>query len=822
MTGKIKRSFTPNELSVAAATGYIRAIDRYYRPRVKTYAIDDTEPTRATDRDDGVHAEKIPGGYLLHISIADVAAHVPKDSPLDKAAQARAFTIYRPPARDPMFPFVLSENRFSLEHEQERLGVNITIEMDDAFRTQDVRFTRTLLETECLNYAGAARRMLSPGDDIALLAEVALGLRDNSQPPIQGYAASSDFYMDKTGLLRQGDEGTISAAKLVQVLMIYANNEIANFFNRTGLPFLFRNHDPGPDETGRAEYEPFDNGHYALRHDGLVGSYSHCTSPIRRYADLVNQRMQHYCMDVVEGVAAELASLSPEPGMRRKQDMMPVVWEHAEDLVSKVFAVHQAEGHKRIIAEKELKQSLRAIVVSAWPDADHEALYQKHDTQTQVMAAALGPALPYTHGELSKMTPTLNTAQAVEAQEVTELNRRNIDKWNDKVAEDLAAGHFEDLSENAFSGVLRRAAVTGRINEAFAKEAVKRFKNGEADTVIDCYSTLVLNTEYENIYWRAMKRAALNSIERDPMSLNNVFEKGMKEGEIHPETYVAEAMVRDSAAEEAMPLLQAAGIQQQVDAALVITYRDDMANREFAAPDYSVGYTRKDAARHAKFNFLRSMAFGELGPVDQTILPTPLYAELSHGRSRADVLHEMVESMDLTIREMGPHKRLDGKYSFAYQVYGPGIEYSLVGAVVEPTVEQAREKSATKILRNMQFKRAYANEHPVELGFPSNPAHVIRELAEASGWKLEEPERADIEEVERGVFRADIKLEIEPGDVLEVSSEARNKDNALLFAYETLRDKLDKRGLMPAEQRSKSGEGWVTWAASTRENGLER
>lgn len=822
MSGLAKRAFSQHELSVATATGYIRLIDRHYRPKIKGYPIDDIDPTRATDRDDAVYAEKTPEGYTLHVTIADVAAHVPKDSPLDKAAQNRAFTIYRPPARDPMFPFILSEDRFSLEHEQERLGVTISIDVDERFQPLGVRFSRTIIESECQDYATASHRMIQEGDDMELLARIAKGIKEGASPPIQT-GGGRNTYMDKAGLLKQGDAGAMAASKLVQVAMIFANNEIANFFSKTQLPFLFRNHLNSPDNTSRAEYQPYDQGHYSLRSEGLVGAYSHCTSPIRRYADLVNQRMMHYSMDVVEGVAAELAQFLSDYDGRDKHDLMPMVWEEAETLLADVFAVHQAQGHGRILAEKKLKDTLGDLLAQANPKGGRE-MYKQNDPLAQLSAAALRPTLPYTHQELAQLTPKLNSAQEVEVEAVTELNRRNLDKWNEKIQDDLASGNFDKLGANAFSGVLRRAAVTGKVNEGLTKEALSRIRKGTLDTVADCYSILVLNKEYENKYWRALKRSALNAIERDPMVINNIFEKGMKEGEIHADTYVAEAMVRDSAAEKALPLMSAAGMEQHIEAALVVTYMPELGNREYSAPDYSLGYTKKDTARHAKFNFIRAMSFGELGPLDQTILPTPLYAELGNDeRKRSDILKEMVEDMDLSMKEMGPRKRPDGKFSFAYQVYGPGLEHPVLGFVVEPTAELAREKSATRILRSMQFKRAYAQEHPVEIGFPSNPAHVIRELAEKNGWKLDEPERTDIREIERGVFQAELHLEIERGDVIDIRTEGRNKDNALQYAFESLRDKLHERGLLPKEQQPAQSSGkWVTWSAATRDSGISR
>ena len=67
-----KRAFSQHELSVATATGHLRFLDRHTRLKIRGYPIDDIDPTRATDRDDAVFAEKTPWGYTLHVTIADV------------------------------------------------------------------------------------------------------------------------------------------------------------------------------------------------------------------------------------------------------------------------------------------------------------------------------------------------------------------------------------------------------------------------------------------------------------------------------------------------------------------------------------------------------------------------------------------------------------------------------------------------------------------------------------------------------------------------------------------------------------------------------
>ena len=83
-------------------------------------------------------------------------------------------------------------------------------------------------------------------------------------------------------------------------------------------------------------------------------------------------------------------------------------------------------------------------------------------------------------------------------------------------------------------------------------------------------------------------------------------------------------------------------------------------------------------------------------------------------------------------------------------------------------------------------------------------------------------DRADIREIERGVFEATLKLKLDDDEVIESRSEARNKDNALMFAYENMLDTLKSRHLAPMERRSPEVDGWVTWAAGSTENTISR
>ncbi len=89
-----------------------------------TFTVD---PATARDFDDAVSAQREGEGTRLWVHIADVAAHVPPGSPLDREARRRGNSTYVPGAVEPMLPHALSEQACSLAPGVERLAVTAEI-----------------------------------------------------------------------------------------------------------------------------------------------------------------------------------------------------------------------------------------------------------------------------------------------------------------------------------------------------------------------------------------------------------------------------------------------------------------------------------------------------------------------------------------------------------------------------------------------------------------------------------------------------------------------------------------------------------------------
>ncbi len=319
-----------------------------------TFTID---PASARDFDDAISAERLDGGAVrVWVHIADVAAFVAPGSLVDREAQRRATSVYVPGAVEPMLPAALSNDRCSLRPGEDRLAVSAELEIDGA-RVIRAAFARSLIRSdERLDYdrvdrifAGAERAQEPWSDalDAAREAAAGLGRARLRRGALEIAATEPEFSFERSGRVRsvRAAEQTESH-RLIEHLMIAANEQVATVLEQRGEPTLYRVHEePDPERVERlvdqlvsleiptppipdridpsaagelvgeisqaleryvrssgrgrrafpplilrtlkqAYYSPRNLGHAGLRSSG----YCHFTSPIRRYPDLVCHR----------------------------------------------------------------------------------------------------------------------------------------------------------------------------------------------------------------------------------------------------------------------------------------------------------------------------------------------------------------------------------------------------------------------------------------------------------------------------------------------------------------------------------------------------
>ncbi|HEY2637138.1 MAG TPA: RNB domain-containing ribonuclease [Solirubrobacteraceae bacterium] len=315
------------------------------------------DPVTARDFDDAISAEALgEDRWRVWVHIADVAAHVPPGSLVDREASRRATSVYVPGAVEPMLPEALSNAACSLVPGEDRLAVTVEMELTGA-DVRRARFHRSLIRSDVrLDYERVDR--IFAGEEaaeapwaeplaVARAAAGAMAAARAAQGALVVESSEPDFEFDDDGhvVAAHATEQTESH-RLIEHLMIAANEQVATRLEQGGIPTLYRVHErPEPMAVERlagqlaslgvatpplaeqmsstqaaeavaemsvlvdaevrrrghgrqaltalilralkqARYDPENLGHAGLRSP----RYCHFTSPIRRYPDLVCHR----------------------------------------------------------------------------------------------------------------------------------------------------------------------------------------------------------------------------------------------------------------------------------------------------------------------------------------------------------------------------------------------------------------------------------------------------------------------------------------------------------------------------------------------------
>ena len=321
----------------------------------------------ARDFDDAVLAEPAGDGWRVIVAIADVSHYVRPADPLDREAARRGVSVYFPGSVLPMLPEVLSNDLCSLKPGVDRLCLACEMRLDARGRLKAWRFFRAVMRSATrLTYSGVhgaieagdakARRelgaLLEPVERLyAVWRLLAIGRRRRGALEVD--LPETRVRLGPDGEVRSMEQTErYNAHRVIEELMITANVATARFLGRARMPALYRVHSPpdaegfeelrhlyagvghplseaagrNPDEINRALralrgqpayetvavatlrcmqqacYQPANIGHYGL----ALKSYTHFTSPIRRYPDLLTHRAIKHLIDGGRGEAAPL------------------------------------------------------------------------------------------------------------------------------------------------------------------------------------------------------------------------------------------------------------------------------------------------------------------------------------------------------------------------------------------------------------------------------------------------------------------------------------------------------------------------------------
>ncbi len=317
--------------------------------QVTTFTID---PEDAKDFDDALSYRDLDNGYFeIGIHIADVTYYMEPDTPLDREAYERATSVYLVDRVCPMLPEKLSNNLCSLRPNVDRLAFSAVFTFDPDYKIKKRWFGRTVIHSDKRFTYEKAQKILDAGKgpyfyELDRLNKVAAHLRKKRfrEGAISFETDEIKFKLDKEGRpLKIYLKSRLDTHMLIEDFMLLANRSVAEFIKKKSkggqpIPFVYRIHDlPEMDklidfarfaasmgvkfdiQTPRAVVRSFnklsrmaerrpelkilvimgvrtmakavystDNiGHYGLG----FSDYTHFTSPIRRYADVLVHRL---------------------------------------------------------------------------------------------------------------------------------------------------------------------------------------------------------------------------------------------------------------------------------------------------------------------------------------------------------------------------------------------------------------------------------------------------------------------------------------------------------------------------------------------------
>lgn len=306
---------------------------------------------KARDFDDAVSIQKTDEGYRLWVHIADVGHYVKWDSLIDTEARKRGTSVYFPDRVIPMLPKELSEDLCSLKPKVDRRAFTVEMEFNEYGERINKKFYLSRINSDERMTYTSVRKILIDSDyeerkkyghllyDFEIMGELCHILKSRRIK-----RGSLDFDLPEPEVLLdiQGNPEAIIkternfAHMIIEEFMIAANETVAEHLENIGIPSLYRIHEePDPmkleevvkvadtlgilknrkaikpkDFSGllklirgkpeeeiinhmmlrslkQAKYSPVNIGHFGL----ASGSYTHFTSPIRRYPDLVVHRI---------------------------------------------------------------------------------------------------------------------------------------------------------------------------------------------------------------------------------------------------------------------------------------------------------------------------------------------------------------------------------------------------------------------------------------------------------------------------------------------------------------------------------------------------
>ncbi len=356
----IETEFSEATLNQIEAINEIKAEDYVGRTDLRNEMVMTIDGADSKDLDDAIHLVKEKNGYRLTVSIADVSHYVTESSPLDSDAEDRATSVYFVDRVVPMLPKKLSNGICSLHPGVDRLTISCEMLIDEQGHVVERKIFPSVINSKYrLTYNGVNKMIVDHDPEaIAEYPEIygILNTMNQLRKILNRKRLNRGSFNleDKDAKFKVNDAGDIvditpfvrgDAERLIEEFMIVANETVAETIFWMDLPFIYRIHDkPNPKKLRdvldmfmvlgiqikgdvddfhpqmfkqaldqvedpinrriisdlivrsltKAKYLNLNHEHFGL----ASKCYTHFTSPIRRYPDLiVHRKLRQYLFE---------------------------------------------------------------------------------------------------------------------------------------------------------------------------------------------------------------------------------------------------------------------------------------------------------------------------------------------------------------------------------------------------------------------------------------------------------------------------------------------------------------------------------------------
>ena len=368
------------------------------------------DPEDAKDFDDAVSLIMLENGnFLLSVHIADVSYYVKENTATDEEAFKRGTSVYFPDRCIPMLPKKLSEDICSLKPNKERLTFTVFMEINAKGEVIKYKLAETVIKSKFRLTYEKAQKLIDDkkdselGKTILMMSDLAKVLKKNriKKGSLDFDLPEIKFSFDPLGIIEEiKPKPRLDSHNLIEEFMLMANKIVTQYVEeksnelKSKIPFIYRVHEK-PDKKKieeyanflkiigikftnfqrptpksfqkilekvknkpeerlvgeitlrtmmKAEYSPKNIGHFGL----AFKKYTHFTSPIRRYPDLVVHRILKSCLKEEEKDMAVKMKSKLNDICRHSSDME----KRAEEAEREAIKIKQLEYMKGKLGEE--------------------------------------------------------------------------------------------------------------------------------------------------------------------------------------------------------------------------------------------------------------------------------------------------------------------------------------------------------------------------------------------------------------------------------------------------------------------------------------